>query len=263
MHTHATPTEKATVETVTRLHWWNDKLLSFWTTRPREYSFTAGQYARLGLMDGDSVIWRAYSMTSAPAQKEMEFYGIIVPEGLFTARLQSIRVGDSVLLDKQRFGFMTPDRFQDGEDLWMLSTGTGIGPYLSMLRDPYVWQRFRNLILVHGVRHADEFAYRDELDRLAAHPPVSSSATLKIIRTTTRDPAGATPATHLHGRITTLLVDGSLEKAAGLPLNQTASRVMMCGNPDMIADMRTLLHQRGMRPDRRATPGHFVTENYW
>lgn len=256
--------EKATVETVTQLHWWNDKLLTFSTTRSSVYSFVAGQYARLGLPDGDSVIWRAYSMTSAPSQKELEFYGIIVPGGLFTSRLQSITVGDSVLLDKQSFGFMTPDRFKDGEDLWMLSTGTGIGPYLSMLRDPYVWQTFRNLILVHCVRHAEEFAYKEELDLLSQIPPVPTSARLQIIRSTTRDPAGAIVTTrHLHGRITTLLVDGSLEKAAGLPLNESSSRVMMCGNPDMIEDMRTLLHQRGMRPDRRANPGQFVTENYW
>ncbi|HZW11939.1 MAG TPA: ferredoxin--NADP reductase [Noviherbaspirillum sp.] len=255
--------EKATVETVTRIHWWSDKLLTFTTTRPSNYSFVAGQYARLGLPDGDSVIWRAYSMTSAPSQEELEFYGIIVPGGLFTTRLKSLKEGDRLLLDKQSFGFMTPDRFKEGEDLWMLSTGTGIGPYISMLRDAYVWQKFRNLVLVHCVRHAEEFAYEEELDQLIRQPPVPTSTRLQIIRSTTREPAAAGEAPHLHGRMTTLLENGELEKVAGLSLNEATSRVMMCGNPDMIEDMRKLLHQRGLRPDRRATPGQFVTENYW
>ncbi|GAB3538712.1 ferredoxin--NADP reductase [Noviherbaspirillum agri] len=255
--------EKATLETIIRIRWWNEKLLTFTTTRPSNYSFVAGQYARLGLPDGDSVIWRAYSMTSAPSQQELEFYGIIVPGGLFTTRLQSIKPGDSLLLDKQSFGFMTPDRFKDGEDLWMLSTGTGIGPYISMLRDAYVWQKFRNLILVHCVRHADEFAYTDELEQLSRQSFAPSSARLQVIRSTTREAATASSTAHLNGRITTLLENGELERAAGLPLNETTSRIMMCGNPDMIEDMRKLLHQRGLRPDRRANPGQFVTENYW
>lgn len=251
------------METVTRIHWWNDKLLTFSTTRPANYSFVAGQYARLGLPDGNSVIWRAYSMTSAPSQDELEFYGIIVPGGLFTTRLKELKEGDQILLDKQSFGFMTPDRFKDGEDLWMLSTGTGIGPYISMLRDPYVWQKFRNLILVHCVRHPDEFAYRDELIHLCDQPPIHSAARLQIIRSATRAPGQTSDLPYLHGRITTLLENGELEQAAGLPLTDANSRIMMCGNPDMIEDMRKLLHQRGFRPDRRMNPGQFITENYW
>lgn len=257
--------DKATVETVTRLDWWNDKLLTFTTTRPPNYSYFAGQYARLGLRDvnGGSVIWRAYSMTSAPSENSLEFYGILVPSGRFTTLLKAVKPGDRLLVEKQSFGFMTPDRFKDGEDLWMMATGTGIGPYLSMLRDPYVWQKFRNLILVHCVRHAHEFAYQEQLDLLRRQPPVPSSARLQIIRSTTREPAGTGQPPHLHGRITTLLENGTLENAAGLPITEAASRIMMCGNPDMIEDMRHILHQRGMRPDRRAHPGQFVTENYW
>jgi ferredoxin--NADP+ reductase len=251
--------DKATQETVTGLKWWNDKLLTFTTTRPANYSFTAGQYARLGLSDDHGPVWRAYSMTSAPHQDHLEFYGILVPGGLFTTRLKALREGDSILIEKQSYGFMTPDRFSDGDDLWMLATGTGIGPYISMLRDPYVWQKFRHLILVHCVRHAGEFAYVDELEALRRQPPVASSSTLRILRAATRD----TAADSLHGRITTLLDNGELEKAAGLPLTIDTSRIMMCGNPEMIEDMRRLLHQRGMRPVRRALPGQFVTENYW
>ena len=255
--------EKATRETVTEIFWWSDKLLTFKTTKPPNYSFIAGQYARLGMQDGDEAIWRAYSMTSAPAQDFLEFYGIIVPGGRFTARLKALKKGDSLLVDKQSFGFMTPDRFTDGEDLWLLATGTGIGPYISMLHDSYVWQKFRNIVLVHCVRHADEFAYVDQLKILQEQEQFSISARLQVIRSITREPAGTHPPAQLQGRITNLFENGALEKIAGLSLSPESSRVMLCGNPDMIEEMRQILHRRGMRPDRRAHPGQFVTENYW
>jgi ferredoxin/flavodoxin---NADP+ reductase len=262
--TAITPTDKATVQTVTSLHWWNKHLLSFTTTKPEHYSFAAGQYARLGLPDAGGTIWRAYSMTSAPQDDQLEFYGILVPDGLFTSLLKNIKAGDPILIEKQVYGFMTPDRFVDGDDLWMLATGTGIGPFISILRDPYVWQKFRNLVIVHGVRHVDEFSYRELLRSLQHSPPAKAPhARLSIIETLTRDPVAAAGHDILHGRITTLLENGLLEKAAGLPITVDASRVMMCGNPAMIEEMRRLLHQRGMRPCRRALPGQFVTENYW
>lgn len=254
---------KATVETIATMHWWNDKLLTFTTTRPANYSFVAGQYARLGLDDGDGIVWRAYSMTSAPAQPDLEFYGIIVPDGRFTSRLKAMKPGGSLLVEKQSYGFMTADRFRDGADLWMLATGTGIGPFISMLRDPLVWQTFRNLVLVHGVRHADEFAYHAELAQLALQPPLGAHGRLRVLRLLTRDPVPPNDPSLLNGRITTLLENGTLERAAGITLSEADSRIMMCGNPDMIEDLRRLLHQRGLRPDRRATPGQFVTENYW
>ena len=255
--------EKATTESICQLDWANDKLLTFTTTRPAGYTFAAGQYARLGLKDESGPIWRAYSMTSAPDQDVLEFYGVIVPGGLFTTRLKAAKSGDAILVDRQSFGFMTPDRFEDGDDLWMFATGTGIGPFISMLRDPYVWQKFRNLILVHGVRHADEFAYRDELARLAQQPPPGVRARLLVARSLTREQSASDDALVLKGRITNLLEDGVLEKITGLPITEVSSRIMMCGNPQMIEDMRRILHQRGLRPCRRALPGQFLTENYW
>jgi len=257
--------EKATTEAVIHLHWWTSKLLTFTTTRPPGYSFTAGQYARLGLRDRSGVVWRAYSMVSSPAQDFLEFYGVLVPDGLFTTQLKSLKEGDRILIEKQSYGFMTPDRFNDGEDLWMFATGTGVGPFISMLRDPYVWGKFRNLILVHSVRHADEFAYHDELTAFARRPPFNlpDPARLHVVKSATRDqPSGDDPI-RLNGRVTTLLEEGTLEKSVGLPIREAASRIMMCGNPQMIEDMRRILHQRGLRPVRRALPGHFVTENYW
>jgi len=255
--------EKATVEKILRLQWWTDKLLSFTTTRPPGYSFDAGQYARLGLRDAHGVVWRAYSMVSSPAQDFLEFYGVLVPNGLFTTQLKALKEEDGILVEKQRYGFMTPDRFTDGEDLWMIATGTGVGPFISMLRDPYVWGRFRNLILVHGARQTEEFTYRDELASYARKAPFEAPSRLQVVRAVTREEAQGGDPLLLKGRVTTLFENGALEKAAGLPITEAASRFMLCGNPEMIEDMRKLLHGRGMRPVRRALPGHFVTENYW
>lgn len=257
--------EKATMEAITGVHWWNDKLLSFTTTKPPGYSFMAGQYARLGIPDPHGTIWRAYSMTSAPKEDFLEFYGVLVPGGLFTTRLKEMQPGDHLLVEKQSYGFMTPDRFTDGEDLWMFATGTGVGPYISMLRDPYVWKRFRNLILVHSVRHADEFAYHEELARMTQQPPFvqQAQARLHVLRSMTRDTPPPNVPLLLHGRVTTLLENGALEQVLARPITEASSRIMMCGNPQMIEDMRRILHQRGLRPVRRALPGQFVTENYW
>lgn len=260
MEADKTSKAKASTETVIEVRWWTNKLLTFTTTRAPDYSFAAGQYARLGLRDAHGVIWRAYSMSSPPSAPTLEFFGVLVPDGLFTTRLQQVSPGQQLLVDRQSFGFMTPDRFSDGRDLWMLGTGTGIGPYVSMLRDPWVWTHFENLILVQGVRHASEFAYASELDALAAQPLASGQARLQVLRATTRD---APAPGRLHGRITALVEDGELERAADLPIAPETARVMMCGNPAMIEDMRRLLHLRDMRPCRRAQPGHFVTENYW
>ena len=254
---------KTTNETVTSIHHWTDKLLSFRCTRPAAYQFTSGQFARLGLMKADGeIISRAYSITSAIEESELEFFLVIVPGGEFSDLLINLKVGDPVLLERFSYGFMTADRFVDGEDLWMLATGTGLGPFISILQDPTIWKKFRNLVLVHCVRNAEELAYQALLNALPQRPELAiGGARLKLISTSTRD-AEKTPL-HLHGRITTLLANGELESAAGLNINVEKSRVMMCGNPEMITATREILHARDMRPCRRAVPGQFVTEDYW
>lgn len=251
---------KSSLEIVVSIRWWTDRLFTFRTTKPSGYVFAAGQYARLGLPDEHDAIWRAYSMTSAPADPELEFYGIVVPDGRFTGLVKELHAGSKILVEKQSYGFLTPDRFTGGDDLWMLATGTGMGPFISMLRDPYVWERFQRMFLVHCVRHADEFAYVVELDELAALARErGANATLQVLRSTTREQR----TDCLHGRITTLLESGELERAAGAGLSEESSRLMLCGNPEMIEDTRRLLHARGLRPVRRALPGQFLTENYW
>lgn len=254
-------TEKATIETITGFHRWTAALYSFKITRPQAYRFTAGQYSRLGLVDASgNLIWRAYSVVSSIHDEFLEYYVVDVPGGAFTSILSQLKTGAPILLEKQSYGFMTAERFTDGETLWMLATGTGIGPFISILQAPDVWTRFKHLVLVHSVRHADELAYREQLAALSHRPDLADlPAELRLVYTTTRD---ANPGT-LHGRITTLLENGELEQAAGLSLTVEASRVMLCGNPQMIDETRKILHERGMRPVRRALPGQFLTENYW
>jgi len=257
-------TEKATLETVTAIHHWTETLFSFKTTRPNGYVFTPGQYARLGLSDERGPLWRAFSITSAPGQPYLEFFAIEVESGAFSAMLKKLKEGDPIGIEKQSYGFMTADRFSDGEDLWMLATGTGLGPYISIVQDPTVWERFSNLIVVHCVRHANELAYQEQLLALKEKSPFNSlSAKLQLIQTVTREESTTYHPVRLHGRITTLLENGALEKHAGLPITVASSRIMICGNPQMIDDTRRILHKRGLNPCRRVLPGQFVTENYW
>jgi ferredoxin--NADP+ reductase len=252
--------EKATKQTLLSMERLPGDLFIFRTTRPENYRFVPGQYSRLGLPDGNSIVWRPFSVTSAPQEDSLEYYGVLVPGGLFTGMLYKLEPGAPIWLDKQVFGFMTADRFTDGEDLWMLSTGTGIGPFISMLRDAAVWRQFRRIIIVHGVKHAADLGFHDALLAMQQGAP-AGGATLHVIEAVTRDVNLASG--QLAGRLTTLLEDKTLEDATGIPISAEASRFMMCGNPAMIEDMRRILHLRGMRPCRRALPGQFVTENYW
>ncbi len=254
-------TEKATKQTLISMERPSGDLFVFRTTRPDSYRFVPGQYSRLGLPEGGGMVWRPFSVTSSPADDFLEYYGVLVPGGLFTGMLHGLAPGAPIWLDKQVFGFMTADRFSDGEDLWMLSTGTGIGPFVSILRDGAVWRQFRRIVIAHGVKHASDLGYRDVLRAMQEQPPVKDGASLYIVEALTRD-EGAVPG-QLGGRLTTLLGDGSLERATGIGISPEISRIMMCGNPAMIEDMRKILHLRGMRPCRRALPGQFVTENYW
>jgi len=261
MSTRLIATERASVETVTTVRHWNDTLFSFRTTRAPEFAFTPGQFARLGLEIDGALLWRAYSIVSAPAEHELEYYAVLVPEGAFSPRLHRLRPGDAILTERMNHGFMTVERFgAPARDLWMLATGTGIGPFLSMLRHPQVWRDYRNLILVHGVRQSAELAYRELLRQVQQAPPLADSAQLRLLHTTTREPVGPGG---LQGRITTLLQNGELEQAAGLTIDNARSHVLICGNPDMISETRQLLYGRGLRPCRRANPGHYLSENYW
>lgn len=242
---------------------WTPKLFSFRLTRPAGYRFTAGQWARLGVLDAaGKPVWRAYSMVSAPYDEFLEFFSIVVPDGEFTPPLSRLQVGDTVRLDPKAFGFLTLDRFADGRDLWLLATGTGVAPFLSMLQDPATWERFENVILAYSARDRAELAYTDWLAALPQHPLVGEAVTPErwtFVPAITRQ---AVPGM-LPQRLTLALDDGSLEAAAGRPLELASSRLMICGNPQMVDDSKSRLYQRGFRLSRQAAPAQLAFENYW
>lgn len=250
-----------TAETVVALRYWTPGLLSFRTSRAPGFRFTPGHYTRLGL-DGanNEVVWRPFSVVSCKHDPYLEFFAVLVPCGDFSGPLSRISEGSTILVDRASYGFMTIDGFAPGKDLWLLSSGTGLGPFLSILRDPATWQTFDNFILVHSVRHASELVYSDEIAAIPREASQASSPTrLRYVPVVTREPwPGA-----LDARIPQLIEDGQLEQAAGLKLDVERSRIMVCGNPDMSHELRTQLKARGFRTNRRVTPGQLAYENYW
>ncbi|MCY1283519.1 Flavodoxin/ferredoxin--NADP reductase [compost metagenome] len=253
--------EKFTRQTVYDIRPLTPNLFTFRTSRDPGFRFRAGQFARLGVTKADgSVVWRAYSMVSSPYDEFLEFFSIVVPGGEFTSELSRLREGDSLLIDKQAFGFLTLDRFPDGRDLWLLGTGTGLAPFLSILQDFEAWQRFERIKLVYSVREARELAYQALIAGLAERDYLAEYAhKLQYIPVVTRE---AYPGA-LNQRITTLIDNGELERAAGLALDPEHSRIMLCGNPQMIEDTRAVLKTRGMRLALTRKPGQIGVENYW
>ncbi len=253
--------EKFTRQTLLEVETLTPSLFTLRTTRDAGYRFRAGQFARLGVTKADgSTVWRAYSMVSAPHDEHLEFFSIVVPGGEFTSELSRLAVGDTLMVDKTSFGFLTLDRFVDGRDLWLLATGTGLAPFLSILQDLEVWQRFERIILVYSVRQAAELAYQPLIDDLKNRDYLEGVADkLLYIPVVTREEVPGA----LNGRITTLIENGELERAAGLELTPEHSRVMLCGNPQMIDDTRAVLKKRDMNLSLTRRPGQVAVENYW
>jgi ferredoxin--NADP+ reductase len=253
--------EKFTRQTLLDVQTLTPSLFTLRTTRDAGFRFRAGQFARLGVTKADgSTVWRAYSMVSAPHDEHLEFFSIVVPDGEFTGELSRLREGDTLMVDRQAFGFLTLDRFVDGRDLWLLATGTGLAPFLSILQDLEVWERFERIILVYSVRHVAELAYQELIAELKDKEYLEGVADkLLFIPVVTREEVPGA----LNGRITTLIENGELERAAGLELTPEHSRVMLCGNPQMIDDTRSVLKARDMNLSLSRRPGQVAVENYW
>ncbi|AHG64490.1 ferredoxin--NADP reductase [Advenella mimigardefordensis] len=256
--------EKYTSQIVTaRTEWIPGKLFSIVTTRDPAFEFIPGQFARLGLptdpqADPAPDIWRAYSMVTPPQANELAFYSIVVPDGLFSPRLHDLKVGDTIYIDKTAFGFMTIERFPQGGQLWMLATGTGLSAYLPMLNDPQTWRQFERIILVHGVRQANELTYQDDIARFA-QVHAANAQQFVYLPLASRETLPGKP----QARITTLIESGELEQLAGASLDPAHARVMLCGNPAMVTDARKILADRGFAPGRRGVAGSLAVENYW
>lgn len=237
--------------------------MSFRLRRDPGYVFAPGQFARIGLVKEDGeTIWRAYSIVSAPHEPFLEFFLLVVPSGAFSCRVGRFNIGDTMLVEQMPQGFLTVDRFkQPGrtQDLWLIATGTGLAPYISMLRDDAVWKRFENIILVLSVRERHDLGYTEELEQLAATQTRAGLAKFHFVKTLTRDNLHGA----LHGRINTLVESGELEAAATVNLSDARSHFMLCGNPEMVETMRSLLKRRGFRMNRKLAPGHIIVENYW
>jgi len=262
--------DRYTAETIRWIHPWAPNLFSFKLTRYPGFRFTPGQFARLGLSkpdpdnpknpSGKRIVWRAYSIVSASYDEHLEFYSVVVPGGDFTSELARLRTGDTVFVEKMNYGFLTCDRFEQGKDLWLLATGTGLAPFISILREPGTWDGYETLILVHSVRYPNEFAYQDTVEGFRSHELSRSRAPrLRYVQVATR----ATLPGALTQRIPALIDSGELERHVGLPIDRDRSRVMICGNPEMVTDTRKRLLARGLATSRRGIPGQLAVENYW
>lgn len=259
-----------TAERIVWLHPWAPNLFSFRLTRDPEFRFVPGQFARLGVKrddpdnpknpSGEKIVWRAYSIASARADAFLEFYSIVIPDGEFTSALARLRIGDTVYVEKLNYGFFTTDRLAPGRELWMLSTGTGLAPFLSMLWESDLWAAYDHLIVVHSVRYPNELAYAAHLAAYREQPSLRAFGhKLRYVPVVTRAPTGGA----LAARIPHLIESGALESHVGLPLDPERARVMICGNPDMIGAARRLLAARGFNTARRGKPGQLAAENYW
>ncbi len=240
--------------TVVKLRRWTDELYSL-QVKADIPPFTAGQFTRLALdIDGERVA-RPYSFVNSPGNPLLEFYFIIVPHGPLTHELIRLQPGDSVYIATRPAGFFILSELPDAEVLWMLSTGTAIGPFLSILGDDVVWERFRKIVLVHAVRTVAELTYQDEINALLEQHPEQ----LQMIPFVSREDTDFA----IKGRVPAAIEDGRLEARSGIPLNAENSQVMICGNPAMVRDTTRVLEARGLKKNKRRDPGQITTEQYW
>ena len=269
---------------------WTPNLFSFTVSRPDSFKFTAGQFVRLGVNpsqlnyykqqsevanvtsdeEADEAldealnedIFRAYSIVSSPFDEVLEFFSIVIPDGAFTSQLQHLEVGDELLLNTMPFGFLTLARYQKPlpKDLWLLATGTGLAPFLSMLQDLKTWEDYEHIILAYSARSIEELAYVDKIKSLQEDfgSLVDNPAKLIFIPVVTREPIEGA----LTERLPKLLLDGTLQERAGIALDVDSTHVMLCGNPDMVEDTKETLKSLELVMNRRGE-GNIAVENYW
>ena len=263
---------------------WAPTLLSFKVTRPDGFKFTAGQFVRLGihgkdlqyfaqnhetklitsetqgqLVDLEGYVFRAYSVASSPYDEFIEFFSVVIPEGEFTSKVNHIQVGDSLLLNTTPFGYLTLARYQLPlpNDLWLLATGTGLAPFLSILKTIEVWQQYQRIILVYSARTSQELAYQAEIGSIKSIYGDNGAAFVFLpIVTREADYTGE------KARVPNLILSGKLTELVGQKLDKERSHVMLCGNPQMVEDTKEALKSLGLTMNRRGE-GNIAVENYW
>src|SRR5580658_4941713 len=246
-------------ERVLTVHHWNETVFSFTTTRDQALRFENGHFIMLGLRIDEKPVMRAYSIASANHEEHLEFLSIKVPDGPLTSRLQNIKPGDEVLVSRKPTGTLLLHDLNPGKRLYLLSSGTGLAPFMSIIKDPEAYERFEKVILVHGVRYRSELAYRDFIEwDLTHHEYLGKQVREQLIYfpTVTRERFRS------EGRITSLIESGKLFEQTNLPpLDPKNDRVMICGSPAMLADIASLLDARGFQVSPSVgEPGDYVVE---
>ena len=245
-------------EEVTSVHHWTDRLFSFKTTRNPAFRFKNGHFTMIGLEQEGKPLMRAYSLASANYEDELEFFSIKVPDGPLTSKLQKIQIGDALLVNSKSTGTLVQDNLLPGKHLYLLATGTGLAPFLSIIRVPEIYGHYDKIILTHGCRYTEELAYRELItEHLPQHEYLGDSVRDKLIYypTVTREKFDN------NGRLTDLLRIGKLTADIGLPpINAQDDRFMICGSPSMLKDICALLDKRGFKESRHGEAAHYVIE---
>ncbi len=246
-------------ETITYVKHWNERLFSFRTTRKPTFRFKNGHFVMIGIEVEGKPLMRAYSIVSANYEEELEFFSIKVPDGPLTSRLQNIKVGDKLMLSEKSTGTLVTDYTFPGKNLWLISTGTGLAPFMSIIKDPEVYEQFDKVILTHGVRYSACLAYHDFITQeLPSNEYIGDMVKEKLLYypTVTREPYKN------EGRLTDLLKSGKLAKDLGMPeVNVEDDRFMLCGSEALIKDMCKILDDKGFVAAKKRTQGHYVLEN--
>ncbi len=245
-------------ETVQSVHHWTDRLFSFTTTRGTSLRFQNGHFTMIGLRVNGKPLLRAYSVVSANYEEHLEFLSIKVQDGPLTSRLQHIQVGDKVIVGNKPTGTLLIDYLLPAKRLYLMGSGTGLAPFMSIIRDPATYERFETVVLVHGVREVAELAYHDLITQdLPQHEFLGEMVAkqLRYYPTVTREAFRNT------GRITDLLDSGKLFSDLGLPnINPAEDRVMICGSPALLKDLKALLEARHFKEGNTSKPGEYVIE---
>jgi len=244
-------------ETVTSVHHWNDTLFSFKTSRDPSFRFKNGHFVMIGLETEGKPLMRAYSIASANYEEELEFLSIKVQDGPLTSRLQKIKVGDEILISRKPTGTLILDNLLPGKNLWLIATGTGLAPFMSIIKDPDVYEAFDKVIITHGVRYVTELAYQHEIETLPQNEFFGEMVEGKLLYypTVTREPFRHT------GRLTHAMESGKITQDLGLSeLDVENDRFMICGSPSMLKDTCAILNSMGFKEARGGDMGHYVVE---
>ena len=247
-------TEKWVHGEVVNVKHWTESLYSVSVSAP-EVKFVAGQYTKLSLSLKNEEVARPYSFVNSPDEEYLEFYSVSVPNGPLSSAMQTLKKGDSIKVGPRGNGFLILEEIPHVENIWMLATGTAIGPYLSILKTKDSWDKFKKVVLVHAVRYKKELTYQDTINTLKEE---YKDRFIYISYVSREDSEYS-----LKGRIPKDISNGVLEKKADLKMKSDNTHVMICGNPEMLKDTTLELKKIGLKKHRRNSPGHITTENYW